>query len=50
MSRLMVGVVSHNSRRLASTCKQLGNGEDYCNFIMADCLCRAADHDLNIDA
>jgi len=35
---------------IASTCKQLGNGEDYCNFIMADCLCRAADHDLNIDA
>ena len=35
---------------IASTCKQLGNGEDFCDAIMADCLCRAQRHDLDIDA
>lgn len=35
---------------IANTCKQLGNGAEFCDAIMADCLCRAQRHNLDIDA
>lgn len=33
---------------IANTCKQLGGGEQACNDALADCLCRATEHGLDI--
>lgn len=34
---------------IANTCKQLGGGEQPCNDALADCLCRAIEHGLDIN-
>lgn len=33
----------------AATCKQLSGGEEACNLIREDCLCRAAAHGLPVE-